>query len=94
VQSQQVVTPWQGLIVPHLHVPPLQVFSFVQITPVQGSAGGVEMPLQLTVFPYTAVSMGGVTEFISIAISAPVSAAVAHTFALARVSAPIIWPEA
>ena len=41
-----------------------------------------------------ALSMGGATVTMRNAMSAPPSAAVAQTFALARVSAPIIWPRA
>jgi len=40
------------------------------------------------------VSTGGATAVISIPTSAPASAAVAQTLALARVSAPIICPDA
>jgi len=44
--------------------------------------------------PFIAVSTGGATTAIRIAMSAPVRAAVAHTLVRARVSAPIIWPAA
>jgi len=40
------------------------------------------------------VRTAGATANIRTAMSAPVSAAVAQTFALALVSAPIIWPAA
>jgi len=74
--------------------PESQLLPAQQLCPLAPQEGGWEAALQLTVFPYIVVNIGGVAALISIAISAPVSAAVAHTFALARVSAPIIWPEA
>ena len=57
------------------------------------------LPLQaylqsLLMSEYIDFRTGGETENINNAVTAPVSAAVAHTFALARVSAPIICPEA
>jgi len=43
---------------------------------------------------YIAANTEGETDAINIAMTAPVSAAVAQTFALALVSAPIICPDA
>ena len=50
--------------------------------------------LQLTDCPPIAVNTGCATTVINMPISAPVMAAVAHTFARALVSAPIICPAA
>jgi hypothetical protein len=78
-----------------LHEPLQQSAPLPQVAPVGPQAGPpVPDAWQSTELPYIVVSTGGATAFISMAMSAPVSAAVAQTFALARVSAPIICPEA
>jgi len=53
------------------------------------------MPCSMVVVPpYMIFNTGGATVTIKMAITAPISIAVPHWEALARVSAPMIWPAA